>query len=297
MNNINLNLYKYFFQVAKYENYTKAAEELMISQPSLSYSIKVLEEQLEIKLFKKEKNHVYLTEAGREIYNKLIPIFEALDEININADLVSGKVTLGLRPAFAEETMPIYMRELNRIYPNLEIDYITGESESLRKMLLNHEIDILIDEVKLDDEVASILAFEDPAIFIAHKANKKDLGEKIIDEKYCQKNSIGIVPMNRFSQKIMEIYPDFKYEHFRNTPLMLLKLEETDNIGIAPKMILKRELQSGEFIELNTNIGLPKAKMYASYIKRLSNKKITAVVDFFKNNDYYVLLESKRSKN
>ena len=67
MNNINLNLYKYFFQVAKYESYTKAAQELMISQPSLSYSIKVLEEQLGIKLFKKEKNHVLLTNEGRNI--------------------------------------------------------------------------------------------------------------------------------------------------------------------------------------------------------------------------------------
>ena len=41
--NINLNLYKYFYEVAKYNSYTKAAESLMISQPSLSYSIKVLE--------------------------------------------------------------------------------------------------------------------------------------------------------------------------------------------------------------------------------------------------------------
>ena len=50
-NNINLNLYKYFYEVAKYESFSKAANSLMISQPSLSYSIKVLEEQLNKQLF------------------------------------------------------------------------------------------------------------------------------------------------------------------------------------------------------------------------------------------------------
>ena len=52
--NINLNLYKYFYEVAKYNSYTKAAESLLISQPSLSYSIKVLETQLEKKSIRLE---------------------------------------------------------------------------------------------------------------------------------------------------------------------------------------------------------------------------------------------------
>ena len=159
MNNINLNLYKYFFQVAKYESYTKAAQELMISQPSLSYSIKVLEEQLGIKLFKKEKNHILLTNEGKNLYTQLIAVFEILDNINNDGDDVSGNITLGIRPAFAEETFPIYMHELNKLYPNLHIDYVTGESGQLKKLLYNHEIDILIDEDKLEGEINSTLIF------------------------------------------------------------------------------------------------------------------------------------------
>ena len=294
MNNINLNLYKYFFQVAKYESYTKAAQELMISQPSLSYSIKVLEEQLGIKLFKKEKNRVYLTNEGKEIYDKLVIIFELFDNINPSTDTLDGTIILGLRPAFAEETLPVYMHELNLIYPNLQIDYITGESEQLKKMLLNHEIDILIDEVKLDGEACSVLAFEDPCVFITHRHNKEKYQNMVIDEKYCMNNPIYVVSMNKFIQKIIDLYSEFKYENIRSTPLMLLKLEATDYVGLAPKIILKREFQTNEFFELNTNIAIPKAKMYASYIKRLSNKKINAVIEFFKENDYYELLEEKK---
>jgi len=295
MNNINLNLYKYFFQVAKYESYTKAAEELMVSQPSLSYSIKVLEEQLGIKLFKKEKNHVFLTAEGKEIYDKLLGVFEVLDSIGIEGNNITGKITLGLRPAFAEETLPVYMHELNNLYPNLQIDYITGESDQLKKLLYNHEIDVLIDEEKMEGEVSSILAFEDPCIFITHKHNAEVFKDCTIDEKYCINNELLVVPMNKYVQKIMDIYPDFKYSLIRSTPLMLFNLEESTKIGLAPKIILKRELQTNEFIELKTNIGIPKARMYASYIKRLSNKKINAVIEFFKANDYYDLLSESKN--
>lgn len=297
MHNTNLNLYKYFFQVAKYESYTKAAEELMVSQPSLSYSIKVLEEQIGVKLFKKEKNRVYLTEEGKKIYEKLTVIFDLLEDVNPNVNQISGKITLGLRPAFAEETLPVYMHELNLIYPDLQIDYITGESEQLNKMLLNHEVDILIDEEKLDGEICSVLAFEDPCVFITHKHNKEKFEGKVIDEKYCTDNPIYVVPLNKFAQKVVNLYPEFNYYEFRSTPLMLLKLENTPDVGLAPRIILKRELQTNEFFEVNTNIAIPKARMYASYIRRLSNKKINAIIDFFKENDYYKLLEDKEIKN
>ena len=297
MNNINLNLYKYFYQVAKYESYTKASQELMISQPSLSYSIKVLEEQLGIKLFKKEKNHVYLTDAGKEIYSKLIEAFEIIDSIDSNNSDISGKVILGLRPAFAEETLPVYLHELHLIYPNLQVDYITGESDQLKKMLLNHEIDILIDENTFDDEISSVLAFEDQCIFITHKHNIDKYKNKIVDEKMCTENPLYIVSMNKIIKKFIELYPEFKYEDVRSTPLMLFNLRNSEYIGLAPKIILTRELQTNEFIELESNVVVPKAKMYASYIKRLSNKKIQAVINFFKENNYYKLLEEKKDIN
>ena len=67
--NINLELYKVFLSVAKNGNITKAANELMISQPGVSKSIKNLEEQLNCSLFVRTKSGVYLTEEGHFILN------------------------------------------------------------------------------------------------------------------------------------------------------------------------------------------------------------------------------------
>ena len=64
---INLNLYKIFYEVAKEQNITKASEELSISQPAISKSIKNLEEQLGGQLFVRTKRGVVLTEEGKEL--------------------------------------------------------------------------------------------------------------------------------------------------------------------------------------------------------------------------------------
>ena len=66
----NLNLWKIFIAVAKHKNITKASEELYISQPAISNSIKELEKQLEIELFFRKNKGVELTVFGQELYNQ-----------------------------------------------------------------------------------------------------------------------------------------------------------------------------------------------------------------------------------
>lgn len=64
---VNLELYKVFYTVAKCGSLTKAAEELYISQPAVSQSIKQLEEQLNVTLFKRTRRGMELTPEGGEV--------------------------------------------------------------------------------------------------------------------------------------------------------------------------------------------------------------------------------------
>ena len=77
--NLNLNLYKNFYDVAKYGSITKAAENSYISQSAISKSIKKLESELNVQLFYRETNGVILTDKGKELlyyveksYNNLL---------------------------------------------------------------------------------------------------------------------------------------------------------------------------------------------------------------------------------
>ena len=62
---MNLNQLTYFAVTARHQHFTRAAEELFISQPSLSYAISSLEEELGIRLFEKKGRNVVLTKYGR----------------------------------------------------------------------------------------------------------------------------------------------------------------------------------------------------------------------------------------
>ena len=73
--NINLELYKVFYYVAKNESITRAANELAISQPAISKSIKTLENQINTSLFVRKRDGVTLTEAGETIYNKIKELY------------------------------------------------------------------------------------------------------------------------------------------------------------------------------------------------------------------------------
>ena len=68
---------------------------------------------------------------------------------------------------------------------------------------------------------------------------------------------------------------------------MVEKIKNDNSIGLVPKMLLMNDLASGNLKELKTDIEIPSSYMYTTYLKKLENKKIRAVVDFFKEYKYF----------
>ena len=72
---------KYFFALAQTQHVTRTAEQLHISQPSLTQSIHRLEKELNVKLFKNSGRNIILTECGKYLQRKIEPVLKALNEI------------------------------------------------------------------------------------------------------------------------------------------------------------------------------------------------------------------------
>ena len=96
---ISLDLYKVFYYVAKNENITRASNELMISQPAISRSIKSLEEQLGMTLFIRKRDGVLLSEAGQLIYEKIKNSMELIEsaenDLKSLSNLDKGVINIG----------------------------------------------------------------------------------------------------------------------------------------------------------------------------------------------------------
>ena len=105
--NIDFELYRIFYVVANHCNITKASEELSISQPAISKSIKNLEEQLGGQLFVRTKRGVVLTEEGKEFYNYIKQAIEYINNAeNKFTDLINletGCIKIGISTTLTKE--------------------------------------------------------------------------------------------------------------------------------------------------------------------------------------------------
>ena len=281
MNNINMNLLKYFYYVAKYNSYTKAAEELLISQPSLSYSIKVLENQIDKQLFIRGKK-LELTTYGKYLYDEVEKMMKIFDDM-MNEDDIKGTVTIGIRLQYSNKILPKYISELSKIYPNLNIEYYEGRSNQLEKALKNNEIDLLIDEYEYDGIYESFIQLDDELVLISTKPN---LTVDFNNNNY----KIGIVKRNKITNEVYKKYPDIDFIEFQSTPMMLEYMNKNEDVlCINPRSVVNDLLLDNKLYEVKNNFDLPHAYMYITYNKKIKNKNILAVCDFFKEHSFYEL--------
>ena len=282
MNNINMNLLKYFYYVAKYNSYTKAAEELLISQPSLSYSIKVLENQIDKKLFIRGKK-LELTAYGKYLFDEVEKMMDIFDDMLDDDDNIKGNVLIGIRSQYSNKIFPKYISELNKIYPNLKIEFISLKSKLLEKYLFNNEVDLIIDEYEYDGIYESFLQLEDDMIVIS---KDKDI---VLNEEFLKNNKIGLVASNKIAKDIIKKYKDIDFVEFQSTPIMIEYMNNNHLVCLSPRSVVNDYINDNKLFEIDNDLDLPHASMYITYNKKTKNKAIIAVCDFFKEHSFYEL--------
>ena len=140
--------YKIFESVARNESVSKASEELFISQPAVSQSIKKLEESIGGELFNRTKFGVRLTSEGKIFYEQ---IKKGLDFIENGERLFSslknlevGTIKIGASSTITKHILMPYLQEFHKLYPNITIDIVNHLSSTLVTMLKNGFLDLLI---------------------------------------------------------------------------------------------------------------------------------------------------------
>ena len=147
--NINLNLYKVFYDVCKYGSFSKTAEFTYTTQSAISKSIKKLEEELETQLFYRNSNGIELTDKGRELFYYIEQAYANLLTAERNLleteNLERGTLNVGLPSHIATFFFFDKIIDFHSKYPNIEITLISGSTGQLLELIDKHKIDIIID--------------------------------------------------------------------------------------------------------------------------------------------------------
>lgn len=136
---VNLNLYKSFYYVAKFGGFTNASKNVHISQSSLSSSILKLEELLELKLFDRDGTKIRLTPYGKDLFSKIEQVIEIM-----NTDIVKENITIGCVRFIADNYLDAAIVNFKNKFKNIKINVIFAESTDLFHMLKKNEVDLIL---------------------------------------------------------------------------------------------------------------------------------------------------------
>lgn len=130
---------RYFLAVAREENMTRAAEQLHVTQPTLSKTLKALEDELGKKLFTRHSFSIRLTNEGVLLRNRAEDLVSMADKIMQEFftldDITGGDIYLGLAESYQIRTLARAIKEFQKQYPELHYHITSGGTEQVTEKL------------------------------------------------------------------------------------------------------------------------------------------------------------------
>lgn len=147
----------YVMEVYKEQSFSKAAQNMYISQPALSAAIKKTENKIGAPLFERSTSPIQLTECGKEYIRTAKKILDLEDEfayqIGKLQELKAGHLSLGGTYFYASFIFPPFIEQFRNKYPLVDMNFYEGSTRELEQKLFKGELDIVIDNYDFDSRI------------------------------------------------------------------------------------------------------------------------------------------------
>lgn len=294
MYNVDLNLYKTFYIVAKCNNFTKASEELCISQPAVTQAVKKLEAQLNVELFQRSNKGINLTEVGELVYyyaEHLVNIAKSNENLISQIKTSREKViNIGVPTHVGTFYFVNYFKKFNERYPNVKIRIFNKKSDEMLKMLLKRELDIVIDTdmSNVDSEIIKVHKVMDLDGCFVGSRKYKVLSEKgVITPDELIKYPLILPSSTTYNRKMIDYF--FGKKNILLEPLIeansSLISKEIINQGIGIGWMIKEfvldDLKSGNLYEIKVDIDNIVTPLSIAYHKNYNSSIVLELIKYF----------------
>jgi len=288
-NNLNLNLYRIFYVVAKTKSFSESSRVLHISQPAISKHVQNLEYELDTLLFYRTNRGIELTEEAK---NLLIYVEKAYNylalgerELEESKELTRGKITIGISNYMTTRYLDVYLKEFMKEHPNLSVEIVNNTDRRLMEMFNQHTIDLLIlnSNVRKNKEYKIVELVKEPYAFSYSKRLPYEVStlEEIITKPL-------IVPTNNTkTRKDLEMYlsnhdliinPSMELD---DEKLVLSYTKEDLGIGYLPKSVIIANPDL-ELVEID---GLPESIINLVYHENALSNASKAFITLLTNEN------------
>lgn len=289
--NIDLELYKVFYTVAKNKHMTKASEELCISQPAISQSIKKLEEQIGGTLFLRSNKGMELTSESKMFYDYVKRALELIDnaekEFTSFKDLSKGEIKIGISTTLTKIILMKTIKNFHKDYPKININVVNDLTNNLILDLQKGKLDFIIynqSDVKETNLTLSVIAklkqgfIYNPEYFKDNISSldelnkfplilqKKEANTRKFLDSYLLKNNIVLKPnMEVVSQDLITEFTDAGL----GIGFTIVNLAKKNFPNLKELNINKNLPLSNVYLATNKNSNLTfAAKTFIGYLKK-----------------------------
>ena len=276
---LNYELYKVFYFVAKNLSFSKAAEKLYISQSAVSQNIKNLEKELKTKLFIRNTKKVSLTQAGEVLFEHIEPAFNLIKTGEKNIKEINsfqrGEIHIGANDTIAKDFLLPYLNKFHQLYPQIHIQITNRTSSTCVDLLEQNAVDLIISNLpnqKISDlmSVKEIFNFKD--IFISSDYYQELKDKEIALQKLNQFPLLMLekkTTTRKFFDKILDNYDlEIIPEVELGSVDLLIEMAKI-GLGIAYVPEYSLDLTQENLFKLKIKEKLPKRKLAVVRNKKL----------------------------
>ena len=281
---------EYILAVYREGGFTKAAEKLFVSQPSLSASIKRVEEKVSAPIFDRSSNPIALTEIGREYVKYAMEIEEKEKDfarcVSDHTNLLKGKIRIGGSSFFSSSVLPKLIRKFNEQHPQIEFEIYEDSTKNLMHKLASGNLDIVIDNANNEDEniISEIFASESLLLAVPKHLSINEGLEKFRlteNDVKANKHTFDNIKVNL---SVFKDQPFILLNHENDTGKRAEKLFK--KYGITPNVIFHLDQQVTAFNVSCTGMGI-------SFVSDTLIKSINSARDVY----YYALVDQQAERN
>lgn len=252
---------KAFLTIGKLQSFTAAANSLGYAQSTVTTQIKLLEEELGVRLFERIGKHVTLTHEGKKLLpyaKQMIKLSNDIQNVVFNEEKPSGTLTIGAAESLCVIRLPEILKEYRRLYPDVEVSLKFGSCADFREYLRDNIIDVAFSlGRKIDsDDFISYLEFDEEMLLLAypghHLLKKKEIYPKDLENESLILTETGCSYRAAFENILRE--DNVKANLVLETgSVQAIKQFTMSGLGITllPKVAVKDEVESGKLIPLN----------------------------------------------
>ena len=256
-----------FVTVVERENFSRAAEELHMTQPAVSQYIRMLEREIGTKLLERSNKYVRLNKAGEIVYHhakEILGLYEKMqslvDDLTNNA---KGALSIGASYTFGEYVLPHIIAKMNEKYPLIEPTIRIGNTKEIEECVKSHQLDVGIVEGMITSDHLLTEPFAEDVMHIVVASNHRFAGntEEIeVSELYgetwiVREHGSGTRSATDDMFRLLELKPK-KMMEFGSTQLIKESVEAGLGISLLSRWSIRKELTLGTLHKIKVK-GLP----------------------------------------